>query len=292
MVKIMQKEKLRIVTLGPKGTFSHQASLKIKTLLDDKGIPADILFATTIRSLFGSLDQKGDIIVVPIENSEAGTVGISVDQLAINQDKSLQIILELNLLIEHYLAGYGTLDKIRTVYTHPQSHAQCDIFLEERLPDVEIIHTASNSKSASFIAESKSMKTAAIIPEIASRIYSLPIIQEKIQNTSNNTTRFIALIKNHQLAELFNLTKTKKTTIIVDPQDNYPGLLHDILSFFAEKQINLSRIESRPSKRKLGDYIFHIDIEGDIISPNITSCIKSLESKFSVRKLGSYNCLE
>lgn len=287
----MQDKKFKVITLGPEGTFSHQASLQIKSLLERKGIPVDILFSTTIRSLFTSLDNQGDVIVVPVENSEAGTVGNSVDQLAVNPGTKLQIILELNLLIEHFLAGFGLLEEITTIYAHPQAHAQCDVFIEKSLPDVEVIHTSSNSKSASLITESKQLNAAAIVPKIAATIFSLPIIQEKIQNATNNTTRFIVLTKKSDLKRLFNLDSKKKSTIIVDPQANYPGLLHEILSVFAEKKINLSRIESRPSKRKLGDYIFHIDIEGDLLSPTLSECITHLESKFSVQKLGSYNYL-
>ena len=251
----MRTDEIKIITLGPEGTFSHQAAAKVKSLMHEKGKKLEINFSSTINSLFKIPEDESIIIVAPLENSEAGTIGKTVDQLAKNPESNIQIVLELEQLIEHHLAGFGSIAEVETVYAHPQAQFQSEEFLVKHLPDAEIQHTTSNSKSAVLLAETKSSKYAAIVPFIASSIHSLPIIHSNIQNSNNNTTRFVVLTKNNSLKESFNQFTKSKLSIIVDPQMNYPGLLFEILEVFAEENINLSRIESRPSKRKLGDYV-------------------------------------
>jgi prephenate dehydratase len=265
---------MKIATLGPEGTFSNEAVLKYNK-------KAKILFKETIWDVFEAVKLKNaDLGIVPIENSIAGTEGLTLDSL---MDFDLSIVDEQILPIKHNLATFGTLKEIKTIYAHPQSHAQCERYLRENLPNTEIIHTSSNGKSAEILAKSKKKDKAAIVPKLAANKYKLKLIKEGIQDNQFNVTRFIVIG-----AESRKKTKRDRTSIAIYPQVDRPGLLYDLLGQFAKRRINLTKIESRPSKGKLGDYVFFIDLQGHKDDDKVKQTFSIIEKSFFLKVLGSY----
>ncbi|MFP4423927.1 MAG: prephenate dehydratase [Candidatus Woesearchaeota archaeon] len=251
-----------IITLGPEGTFAHGAAKEIARVFD-----APIRFEKTISKVFDRLSME-NVIVVPLENSDAGSVGQTVDNLY--RIEGVRIITEIDIPIHHNLCSFVELKDITDIYAHPQSAAQCEDYLS-KLAHAAVIETSSNARSAQLAKENKG---SAILPKIASDIYGVPLIIENIENTKNNTTRFIVCSK-----KSMDGFWGKKTSIIIDPKEDRPGLLYEILGILSD--VNLTKIESRPSKRKLGDYIFYIEME---TNPDLDKLSKIAEVKF----LGSY----
>jgi prephenate dehydratase len=265
---------MRIATLGPEGTFSHEAAMK-----HDKN--ASILFADTIRDVFEAVAKnKADLGVVPIENSIAGTIGQTLDLL---MEFRLKISAEEILPISHNLAGFGRVSDIKILYLHPQAYEQCELFIKKNLPKVEIIHTSSNGKSAEIVAKAKDKSKASIIPKTAACIYKLKVLKRGVQDSRFNVTRFL-VIGNIDSKK----TGYDRTSIAIYPQIDRPGLLYDMLGEFAKRKINLTKIESRPSKGKLGDYIFYIDFQGHKAEKHVAEILRKLETSFFLTVLGSY----
>lgn len=265
---------MKIATLGPEGTFSHEAVLK-----HDK--KATIMFADTIRDVFEAVaEDKANLAIVPIENSIAGTVGQTLDYL---MGFRLKIKAEEILPISHNLAGFGKLGDIKILYLHPQTYEQCELFIKKNMPKAEIIQTSSNGKSAEIIAKSKNKTKASIIPKIAINIYKLRILKKDVQDNRFNITRFFVIGKEDN-----KKTDSDRTSIAIYPQIDRPGLLYNILGQFAKRKINLTKIESRPSKGKLGDYIFYIDFEGHKSEKNVAEALKKIEETAFLTVLGSY----
>lgn len=265
---------MKIATLGPEGTFSHQASLKY-----DKG--ADIVFKKTIWDVFEAVDKEEvEEGVVPVENSISGTVGLTLDAL---MEFDLNIISEDILPIKHNLAGFGSIEDIEDIYVQPQSYVQCEKFIRKNLANAGVIETTSNAKSAKLVSQRKDKKKAAIIPEIAAKTYGLKIIKKGIQDSKFNITRFVVISKKEA-----KKTGNDRTTMSIYPQIDKPGLLYTMLGEFAKRKINLTKIESRPSKGKLGDYIFFIDLEGHKDDKRVKEVFDLIEKSFFLKVLGSY----
>jgi len=264
---------MKIATLGPEGTFSHEVVIKYYK-------PASILFRNTIRDVFRAVDDDTDLGIVPIENSIAGTVGQTLDCL---MEFGLKIKAEEILSISHNLVGFGKISDIKVLYSHPQTYEQCELFIKKNLPKAEMIQTSSNGKSAEIIAKSKDKKSASIIPKIAVGIYKLKILKKDIQDNRFNVTRFFVIGNSDN-----KKTGYDRTSIAVYPQVDRPGLLYEMLGQFAKRKINLTKIESRPSKGKLGDYIFYIDFEGHKTEKHISEALNGLEETAFVTVLGSY----
>jgi|SRR3989338_6635429 len=265
---------MRIATLGPEGTFSHEAVIKFSS-------SAKVVFADTIRDVFDFVDRnKSDIGIVPIENSIGGSVGQTLDCL---MEFGLKIKAEEVLPISHNLVGCGKIKDIEQVYLHPQTYEQCELFIKKNLPRVEIIQTSSNGKSAELVASSKDKAKASIVPRIAVDIYKLKILKKDVQDNKFNVTRFFVISR-----EDCKRTGYDRTSIAIYPQMDRPGLLHDMLGQFAERKINLTKIESRPSKGKLGDYIFYMDFQGHKTEKKIAEALEELEKYAFVKLLGSY----
>src|SRR3989344_2330889 len=265
---------MKIATLGPEGTFSHEAVIKY----DKK---AKIIFADTIRDVFEAVaEDKANLAIVPIENSIAGTVGQTLDYL---MGFMLKIKAEEILPISHNWVGFSKLGDIKILYLHPQTYEQCELFIKNNMQKAEIIQTSSNGKSAEIIAKSKDKTKASIIPKIAIDIYKLKILKKDVQDNRFNITRFFVIGKGDN-----KKTDNDRTSIAIYPQIDRPGLLYNILGQFAKRKINLTKIESRPSKGKLGDYIFYIDFQGHKSEKNVAEALSSIESSFFVSVLGSY----
>lgn len=265
---------MKIATLGPEGTFSHEAAVMYSR-------NATILFAGTIRDVFELVSHgKADVGIVPVENSIAGTIGQTLDLL---MEFKLNIKAEDILPISHNLVGFGNINDIKILYLHPQTYEQCEIFIRKNFPKAEILQTSSNGKSAEMVAKAKDKSKASIIPKIAAGIYKLKVLKKDVQDSRFNVTRFFAVAGSDG-----KKTGYDRTSIAIYPQVDRPGLLHDILGEFAKRKINLTKIESRPSKGKLGDYIFFIDFQGHKSEKNVAEAIKGTKKYAFVAVLGSY----
>ncbi|MDA1196543.1 MAG: prephenate dehydratase [Nanoarchaeota archaeon] len=265
---------MKIAALGPEGTFSHAAVLAY-----DK--QAKIVFYSTLYEVFEAVD-KGEVVVgiVPIENSLSGTIGLTTDAL---MKFDVSVNGEVVLPINHHLAGTGKMGDITSVYVQPQTHDQCASFIREHLYDAQILMTQSNADSAQNLQSNEAEGVAAIVPSLAIDHYGLKIIQKNIQDYDHNMTRFFVIGKKSG-----EKSGKDKTSIAVTPIEDAPGLLHSLLSVFADRSINLTKMESRPAKSKLGDYVFFIDFQGHRDDENIIDAFVSIEKKFSLKVLGSY----
>ena len=258
-----------IAVLGPAGTFSHELVLRL--------CKEEPLLLPTISQVF-SLAERGEAIgFVPIENSEAGGVGPTLDGLC---RYDVSITAECYLSVYHHLASHTQLEKIEVIYAHPQTHEQCSEAFD-RL-GIPVIHTSSNAASA--VKAQENIKGAAAISDSAAAYYKIPIILRDLHNSALNTTRFIRIESTEYSGE-----DVAKCSIMIDPMKDIPGLLHALLTPFAERKINLSRIESRPSGRGIGSYRFFLDFEA---CPAARDALHQLKSSVPVREFGCYPQLE
>ena len=265
---------LRVAYLGPEGTFSEIAVLK-RFGYDIERVPVE-----SISEVFDEVSRgKADIGVVPIENSYGGTVVQTLDEFI---DSHLKIVGELYLKVHHsLLANVEDISEIKKVYSHPQALAQCKEWLRNNLPGVELIEARSTSE-ASLIA-SKESNAAAIGNEVLSRKDNLKILKMGIEDDPNNTTRFW-IIGDADVKR----TGDDKTTILCYIKDR-PGALFDLIKPFKDFGVNMTKIESRPSRLKLWDYLFFIDFEGHVEDENIKELIREVEKNAAfVKIIGSY----
>jgi prephenate dehydratase len=283
---------MKVGYLGPEGTFCEEAS---KIYL--RRIPGKIELVpyTTIHDLLYAVD-RGRIseAIVPIENSIEGTVGIVTDMLV--KDVNLVIRQEIVIPIYHYLiAQKGIhLSEVTEVISHPQALDQCKDFLKRKLPKVKLHLAYSTSDAVRQVATSLGEKLiahgrvkgsvfAAIGTKSSAKLYDLKILAEKI-NAKENQTRFVVFAKSDHAP-----TGKDKTSVVFSILKNRPGGLHDILEVFAVRNINLTKIESRPSKKALGDYFFFADMEGHRKQKVLAEALKEIKKGASFLKLlGSY----
>lgn len=259
--------------LGPKGTFSHQVFV-------ENFERARPVFESTIRDVFESVTKNiSDFGIVPLENSIGGSVGVTMDCLL---EFDLNIIQEILLPIRHNLAGFtDNFKKVERIFVHPQTYAQCEMFIRKNLKNAQVINTVSNSESAKQVIEDEF--SLAIVPKVAAMIYALPIIKSDVQDNINNATRFIVISK-----EPAKKTADSRTSISLHPMKDKAGLLYDILGHFAQSNINLTKIESRPTKGKIGDYLFFIDFQGSISDPLVKDAMQKLSTLGKLKIYGSY----
>jgi len=257
------------ITLGPEGTFSHQLALKMGC--------TPIRCVSTIHEIFSAVAQGEGTGIVPLENSEAGGVGESLDGLL---KFPVFITAEMFMPIHHHLASLVPFSRMRVIYAHPQTHEQCSEILGEwGLP---VIHTSSNASSA--LEAKKTPNAGAILSTTAAVLYKIPVIVPDIENSASNTTRFIRISRTPSTG-----TGAEKCSIVIDPDRDRAGLLHDLLGVFAQRGINLTRIESRPSKRGMGNYVFFLDYAW---SPDTREALDELRSITVIKELGCYRSLE
>nr|WP_319537975.1 prephenate dehydratase domain-containing protein [uncultured Methanospirillum sp.] len=244
---------MKVITLGPEGTFSHEMATLIGA--------DEIVLVPTIGRVFAEVVRTGTPGLVPLENSEAGGVTSTLDCL---MQFPVMITLESYLPIHHCLAG--TKGQISRIYAHPQSHEQCSRVIEDL--NVPVIHTESNAASA--IAQKSDPESAAIISERLAARHQIPLIRTNIENNACNITRFVQILPGDSESSRELYTKSENTgaspekcSMIIDPDENRAGLLYDLLTPFKREGVNLTRIESRPSKRSMGTYVFFLDIQCD-----------------------------
>ncbi|MCL2687483.1 MAG: prephenate dehydratase [Methanobrevibacter sp.] len=263
--------------LGPNGTFTHEAASSL-----DGELVSYCSIPSVMKSVVDGTCFKG---IVPIENSVEGPVGITLDFLAnqidLNIEKEIIIPINHNLLIDKESNKENiSVKDVKEVYSHSQALAQCQNYLE--------IHNIKTHFTLSTAAAAKSIKGVKKIGAIgtlkAAEIYGLDVLDRNIQDIKNNETRFVILSKNKS-----KITNNDKTSILFSLFEDNPGGLHDILGIFAENNVNLTKIESRPSKEGLGKYIFFVDFEGHQDNDIIKDILNIIETKTSFMKvLGSY----
>lgn len=260
---------MTLFTLGPRGTHSHDLALR---LYGDEPV-----LLSTITAVCQAVAAGEGAGLVPVENSGTGGVGQTLRCL---HGLPIYITAEAYMPIRHHLAAYIPETGIQTVYTHPQAHAQCSRFVD-RL-GAEVIHTSSTAASARAMQSAPG--AAAILSDRAATIYGIPIVQRDIQNRDDNITRFV-LIQDRPPA----VPSPDKCSVIIDPKIDRTGLLCELLAVFARHDINLTRIESFPSRRGMGRYIFFLDAT---YSPAMAGAVDELRTMTELRELGCYPRLE
>jgi chorismate mutase/prephenate dehydratase len=273
---LAQQEPLKVAFLGPEGTFTQQAVLK------HFGHSVRALALPAIEDVFHEVEAgNADFGVVPIENSTEGTVNHTLDRFLVSP---LSICGEVELRIHQYLMGrMNSLEHVRRICSHQQSLAQCRQWLDEHLPEVERIAVASNAEGARRARDEQG--TAAIGPQAAAEVYGLGVIVAQIEDRPDNTTRFLVVGD-----KTFRPSGVDKTTLLVSTgHTDESGTLYKLLEPLARESVSMTRIESRPSRRRKWDYVFFIDIEGHREDPAVARALKDLESRASLfRVLGSY----
>lgn len=274
-----------IGVMGPEGSYSEKAA-KLWAAKNNLSSTEFRYFADIEDTLLAAVRGKSGISVIPIENSIEGSVGITLDLLL---EKDVRIVGEVIVKIEHCLLAKGRLEEIRIILSHPQGLAQCRQFLKKHFPGTELRSTGSTSHAARLAGEFEEM--AAIASPEAAVCYRLKTLLSNIQDQKENYTRFIVL-KSGTTAENLILPGGHshfKTSLIIYLERDRPGALYEILGAFAKRNINLTRIESRPSKKELGDYFFYIDFEGNVSDVLIKDALYDIKAKADTLKvLGSY----
>jgi len=275
----MDKKK-KIAYLGPPGTFTEEALERfIKDSSDIEKIPC-----TTVEEVIKSVD-RGDVDagIVPLENSIEGSVNITLDILTFESEA--KIIGEVTIPIRHSLIGKNKIKPgdIKKLISHPHATAQCRKFISTYLKDVEIIAANSTAEAVKILQEENS-DIAAIGTKTAAKIYGVKIIESDIEDNKDNKTRFVFIGNKIQ-----EKTGNDKTSIVCFLKEDRPGSLYKILKEFASRNINLTRLESRPAKKNLGDYVFMIDLDGHLHDKDVFEAIEALRRDvYLVKTLGSY----
>lgn len=264
---------LIIAFFGPEATFTHQAALR--------RFGGSLRYAAlnTISDVFTEVSKgRADYGVVPVENSTEGVVTHTLDMLV---DSDLKIVAQIVMPIQHCLIGQGPRDHIEKLYSHPQPLGQCRFWIQRQLPHVEIIEAASTTRAAEFAAQDKT--AAAIASSLAAERYKLPVLEYDIQDNLANQTRFLVLGR-----QCSPPTGRDRTSLMLSIADKV-GALHHALVPFRRYRLNMTKIESRPSKRKAWEYFFFIDLDGHIQDPKVAKAIAQLETHCNfVKVLGSY----
>lgn len=271
--RALEKE-LSVAFLGPLGTFSEEAANK-----QFGGLSSPVQ-CSSIDEVFRMVEAgKVDYGVVPVENSTEGAVGRTLDLLMMT---SARICGEVALPVHHNLLSQQTdIKQIRKVYSHAQSLAQCHEWLNQNLPDVERQAVASNAEAAKLASQESG--TAAIASRRAGELFNLNLLAENIEDDPKNTTRFLVL-SSHDVAP-----SGKDKTSLVMATKNVPGAMVDLLEPLAQHQVSLTKLESRPSKMGIWEYMFFVDIEGHQLDGNVAAAMTELHKRASLLKiLGSY----
>jgi chorismate mutase/prephenate dehydratase len=267
------EEPIRVTYLGPEGTFSEQAVRK------HFGAAVEALACGTVDEAFRRAESGGaQFTVVPVENSTEGVVGRTLDLLLATP---LLICGEIELRVQQNLLSRGDLKAVRRIYSHPQSLGQCAGWISQNLPSAERVAVTSNAEAAQRAAREEG--AAAIAGEAAAERYGLAILARSIEDSPNNTTRFLVL------GNLSAAPTGRDRTSLVMSAENKPGAVHALLTPLARHGVSMTRIESRPSKNRLWEYVFFIDVEGHQRDAALAQALAELKDKAPFLKvLGSY----
>jgi chorismate mutase/prephenate dehydratase len=264
---------LTIAYLGPEATFTHQAAMqRFGTSLRYEPLK-------TIADVFSEVaKRRADFGVVPVENSTEGVVTHTLDMF---MDSDLKIVAQIVLPIQQCLMSKAPRAKIRRLYIHPQSLAQCRSWLQRNFPNAEVIETSSNARSAELAAAA--VHSGAIAGLLAAEKYGLPVLEHNVQDNAANATRFLVLGRQSPPR-----TGRDRTSLMFCISDRV-GALHGAIAPFRKYRINMTKIESRPSKRKAWEYYFFVDCDGHVEDAKVAKAIEEL-GKYCVfvKVLGSY----
>ncbi|MDP5272745.1 prephenate dehydratase [Chengkuizengella axinellae] len=275
----------RIAFLGPEGTVSEESSRYFFSDITVELVPYKLISDVFLATESGETDYS----VIPIENTIEGSVSLHMDWIVHEVDLPIQAEWTYpsrqNLIGDVKEIG-SDLSKIKKVFSHPVAIAQCKQFLRKNLPDVDFEYM-STAEGVRIVKNNPNQGFAAIGTELACKKYGLNVLSKHIHEHDNNFTRFM-LVGKKPLIEIKN-TKLIKTSILVTLPEDYPGALHQVLSAFSWRRINLSRIESRPTKKKLGSYYFYIEIEESMETVLLPAAIQEIEAiGCKVRTLGCF----
>ena len=275
---ISLEKEVRIAYLGPEFTYTHQAAMK------KFGASVNYFSCTNISDVFAEVERgRSDYGVVPVENSSEGAVNYTLDMFI---ESDLKICAELYLAINHYLLSNAvSIKSINQIYSIPQALAQCRLWLESNLPAAKLVPASSTAEAARTVATHPQFKNeiACVASLLAAKEYRLKVLAPSIEDNANNTTRFIVISR----ADC-RPTAKDRTSIVFAVKDRV-GALHDILLPFQAHKINLTKIESRPSKKRAWNYYFFVDFEGHAEEPRAQKTLEALEKNCTFLKiLGSY----
>ncbi len=268
------EKSLKVAFFGPKATFTHQACMQYF------GLSAEFVPEKDIADVFDDVGRgRVDFGVVPIENTIEGVVSHTVDMFVTSDIKIYaEIMLEISLSLMNKSGKQGDIKKI---CSYPHAIAQCREWLREHLPDIPVFDVSSTAMAAQTASEDPA--SAAIASEFAAALYDLQVVERRIEDHANNFTRFLVIGQKSP-----EKSGDDKTAIMFAVKDA-PGALYGILKPFAERGINLTKIESRPQKGKAWEYVFFVDIDGHVSDKNVADALKELEARCSFMKiLGSY----
>ncbi|HWX18927.1 MAG TPA: prephenate dehydratase [Candidatus Binatia bacterium] len=267
------EKSMQIAYLGPEATFTHQAAIR------RFGASLRYCPLKTISDVFTEVSKgRADYGVVPVENSTEGVVTHTLDMFV---DSDLKIVAQIVLPVQHCLLSNSPRSQIKKLFAHPQSLGQCRLWVQNNLPRAEIIETSSNARSAELAAREKS--TAAIAGLLAAEKYDLDVLEYDIQDNAANATRFLVLGR-----QCSPPTGHDRTSIMISIFDRV-GALYSALSAFRKYRINMTKIESRPSKRKAWEYFFFIDCDGHVQDRKVENALGHLGEHCNfVKVLGSF----
>ncbi len=278
---------MTIAYLGPQGTFSHTAATR------QFGGTPKYLACTSLEMVFDEVESgRATYGVVPVENAFEGAVTPTLDLFA-NMEREVFICAEIQLSIRHHLFTYAeNLNDIEVVISHPQPLGQCSNWLAAHLPHAQRMESSSTIRAAQIVDEAKTAdsgalnwKTCAVVgPYSVVDQSGLPLVQRNIEDFHDNTTRFLVIGKHDSPA-----SGEDKTSLVMSIKDE-PGALHRLIASFAERGIGLTRIESRPSKKKLWQYVFFADAQGHRDDAALAEAIAEIQNKPGgfIKVLGSY----
>ena len=267
----------RYAFLGPAGTFSEEALLSL-------GLPeVEPVECTSIPEVFEAVERgRADGGVVPIENSIEGSVPATLDALAFDTQLEIQQEIVLDVHFCAVVAPGTTLADVTAIVAHPQASGQCRRWLERKLSGRPV--TAANSNAEAVRTAVATPGTLAIGTTLAAELYGGEIVEDRIEDYAGNQTRFVLIGRG-----LRDRTGKDKTSLALFMKEDRSGTLHMILGEFVYADINLTKIQSRPTKRQLGDYMFFIDLEGHVDDANVKTALDCLRLKLrEVKVLGSY----
>jgi chorismate mutase / prephenate dehydratase len=264
---------LTIAYFGPEATFTHQAALK------KFGASLNYSAQKTIGDVFAEVARhRADYGVVPVENSTEGVVTHTLDMFV---DSDLKVVAQIVMRVQQCLMSKGLMRDVRKLFVHPQSLAQCRAWIQNHLPQVEIIETSSNARSAEL--GSKTKNSAALGGALAAQRYGLDVLEADIQDNSTNTTRFLVL------GRQCSPPTGKDRTSLMFSIPHQVGALYTSLAPFRKYRLNMTKIESRPSKRKAWEYFFFVDCDGHHEDKRVANAIGDLQRHCTfVKVLGSY----
>lgn len=270
----------RVAFLGPRGTFCEEAALSQGDLASKDLVPM-----RSIAEVFESVDN-GDcsLGVVPLENTIEGSVSLTLDLLIFDSEAMIQREIDQNISLCIATKDGTKKEEIAVIYSHPHALAQCRGYIEKNYPNAETKATDSTSEAAGIIAEGENLPHAAICSVQGANRLGLEIVDAHIQDRDFNQTRFIVIGSGIPAK-----TDNDKTSIVVFQRENEPGSLLAILSEFSKREIDLTKLESRPTKEGLGQYCFLMDFTGHISEEDIADCLSHVRTQHAdVKFLGSY----